>query len=413
MRFYPPSAVERAMKMQEVILRAMSGEITWIQAADILGMTARNLRRLRERYEGHGYDGLLDRRTGRPSPRRVSIEEVERILRLYRDRYMGFNVRHFHQKARREHGITLSYTFVKKALQEAGLVRKGRKRGPHRRRREPRACFGELLHLDGSKHAWLALVPEKRQTLISSVDDATSRLLYSQLWPEETTAAVMTALWKVVEEYGICMSLYTDRANWAFNTPKGGGKVNKDKPTQVGRALARLGIEHIPSYSAPARGRSERLNRTLQDRLINEIRAAGIRTVKKANRYIREVFIPEHNELFSREPRDPQSVFVSAKGVDLDLVLCIEHQRMVSKDNTVVLDGVRMQLEKQRGRATCAGLRVTVRRHLDGRHTVWTGVRLMGTYNAAGRLIDTKKRKVEETPLRATPYAPFPQPLSR
>ncbi|MGH7360972.1 MAG: helix-turn-helix domain-containing protein, partial [Candidatus Methylomirabilales bacterium] len=172
---YAAIALERAMKIQEVILRAMSGALTWLQAADILGIHPRSLRRWRWRYETHGYDGLLDRRRGRPSPRRAPFAAVQRLLRLYRERYLGFNVRHFHQLARRDHGVALSYSFVKLALQEAGLVRKRRARGRHRRRREPRPCFGELLHLDGSPHAWLARCPAERQTLLHVIDDATKR----------------------------------------------------------------------------------------------------------------------------------------------------------------------------------------------------------------------------------------------
>ena len=187
------AAVERAMKLQEVILRALSGALTWLQAADILGLDPRTLRRWRARFEANGALGLYDQRR-QPSRRHAPALEVQRILRLYRDTYRGFNVRHFHQLARREHGVTLSYSFVKLALQDAGLVRKRRARGPHRRRREPRPCFGELLHLDGSPHAWLALCPDQRQTLIAVLDDATKRLLYAQLWPAETRHAVMAAL---------------------------------------------------------------------------------------------------------------------------------------------------------------------------------------------------------------------------
>ena len=173
MRYGVP-AVERAMKMQEIVLRAMSGTITWLQAADILGLSPRTVRRWRARYERQGYDGLLDRRHGRPSARRVPLEEVERVLRLYRERYLGFTVRHFLEMARREHGVTLSYSFVRQALQGAGLVPTRRPRGRHRLRREPRSCVGEMLHLDGRPHAWLALVPDARQTLMAVVDDATT-----------------------------------------------------------------------------------------------------------------------------------------------------------------------------------------------------------------------------------------------
>mgnify|MGYP000687023377 CR=1 FL=1 len=410
MTMYPASAVERAMKVQEVVMRAMSGEIRWIQAAAILGISARSMRRWRWRMKKYGYDGLLDRRTGRPSPKRADEAEVERVLWLYREKYNGFNVRHFHGISRREHGVKFSYTFVKKALQMAGLVKRGKKRGPHRLRREPKECFGEMVHLDGSPHAWLGLKPGEKQVMIAILDDATRRLLYAQLWPGESTEAVLTALKEVIESYGIPMSLYTDRATWAFHTPHAGGRVDKEKLTQVGRALAQLGVEHIPAYSPQARGRSERLNRTLQDRLVNELRVHGIEHVEDANRYLREVFIPNYNREFSIPARRPENVFVRSKGTDLDQILCIQVERTVAKDNTIVWDNLRLQIPKQAGRWSCEDLKLTVRRHLDGTFSVWRGVNRLSMYTREGTIKPaSKSRAAAETPLRATPSAPFPQ----
>ncbi len=389
---YTAAAVEQAMKVQEVILRALSGRQSWLQVADVVGVSPRTVRRLRWRYQTYGYTGLLDRRRRRPSPRAVPLAEVERVLKLYRERYgprdgqRGFNVRHFYQIAGRDHGVTLSYTFVKRALQTAGLVRKRRARGRHRRRREPRPCFGELLHLDGSVHPWLALLPKMRQTLIVVVDDATKHVLYAELVAGgESLPAIMTALRGVLETHGIPGALYTDRAGWAVYTPTSGTAPDRTKLTQVGRALARLGIEHIVSFSPQARGRSERANGTLQDRLVNELRVAGIRTLGGANRYLRERFLPDYNARFGRAPADPTSAFVPVGAHDLDQILCHEEDRVVGRDNTVVLDRIVLQIDKQRGRRTCAGLRVLVRRHLDGRHSVWWGPRCLGRFTPTGR----------------------------
>ena len=380
---YAVIAVERAMKLQDVILRAMSGELTWLQAADILGMHPRSLR-WRVRQQRVGYDGLLDRRRQRPSPRLAPFGEVERILRLYRERYAGFNVHHFHQLVRRDHQVTLSYSFVRTALQKAGLVATRRARGRHRRRREPRPCFGELLHLDGSPHVGLARCPDQRQTLIPVIDDATKRLLYAQLWPAETTVGGLTALADVFRAFGLPIALYTDRAGWAFHTPTAGGPIDRERLTHVGRALARLGIEHIGAYSPQARGRGERLNRTLQDRLVNELRLAGIDSREAAHQYLRDHFIPDYNATFTRSPADPTPAFVALGDVDLDQILCEEDERVVAPDNTVSFDTVCLQLAKQPGRPTCAGARVIVRRHLDGRFTVWRGVACLGRYSPAG-----------------------------
>lgn len=385
---YAAAAWEKAMDVQAVMLKALSGEIHWFRAAEILGMHPRSVRRWRERYEQFGYHGLIDKRYQRPSQRRVPWAEVERILRLYREQYAGFNVRHFHEIVRREHGVRLSYSYVKQALQTAGLVKKRRPRGRHRRRREPRACFGELLHLDGSLHPWLALVPEQRSCLIAVPDDATNRVLHAALYPSESTHAVMTALRDVFATYGLPMAMYTDRARWAFYTPTARGPVDKARLTQVGRALHRLGIEHIPAYSPQARGRSERLNRTFQDRLVNELRVAQITTLEAANAYLTDVFLPRHNATFARAPRDAASAFVPLRGADLDLILCHEEERVVAADNTVTLGRQVLQIAPQPGRRTCAGLRVVVRRQLDGRYTVSRGPTCLARYDAQGRPVD-------------------------
>lgn len=408
---YSPAAWERAMRMQDVILRAMSGEIHWFQAAEILRMTPRNLRRWRERYERWGYNGLVDRRRS-PSKRRVPMTELERVLQLYRERYAGFNGRHFHEIARREHAVTLSYSYVKQALQQAGLLPKRKARGRHRRRREPRACFGELLHLDGSRHGWLALVPETRATLITVVDDATGALLDAQLWPQETTLAVMSALAHVIRAEGLPMALYTDRAGWAFFTPTATGPVDKTRLTPVGRALHQLGVEHIAAYSPQARGRSERMNRTLQGRLVNELRVAGIRSVDAANRYLRDGYIPQHNATFRREPRDPATAFVPLGSVDLDTIFCQQDERVVAADNTVVVAGRVLQIDRQPGRRTCAGLRVLVRQHLDGRITLTRPPDVNLTYRIAAEdaVSAPRPRTVTRRRRRKTGLGRWPKP---
>ncbi len=382
------------MKVQEIVTKAMSGEISWLAAADILGMSPRSVRRWKFRLERDGYSGLLDRRRRTPSPRRAPTAQVELVLRLYRTRYAGFNVRHFHQMVVERHDVKLSYSYVKTALQTAGLVKKRRARGRHRLRREPRACFGEMLHIDGSRHVWLSLRPEEKQTLIAIVDDATSRLLYGQLVESESTHTVMVALGEVLKKYGLPMALYSDRASWAAYTPKAGEPVDKTCRTQVGRALDRLGTEQILAYSPQARGRSERVNATLQDRLVNELRLEGIRTVKAANRYINEHFMPDHNKRFARDPREPESAFVALGATDLEQILCREETRIVGRDNTVVFGSVRLQIEKQRGRVSCAERKVLVREHLDGTYSVWLGGQRVGRYDAQGRTISMNTKTV-------------------
>lgn len=381
-----PTVQERMMKIKEVILRAMSRELTWIQAADILGFSGRTMRRWKCKFEYAGFEGLVDGRTrGHGSPRRVRRNELEPLLRLYRTRYLGLNVRHFCSIARREHGLVWSYSFVRQALQVAGLVKKRRPRGRHRLRRPPRECFGEMLHLDGSLHPWLALRPEARQCLIAVVDDATRRLLHARLCEREGTEPVLAALHDVLSTYGIPQALYTDRASWAAYTPRAGEGPDRKVPTQVGRALARLGIEHILAFSPQARGRGERVNRTLQDRVVQELRLAGVRSSERANAFIAETFLPRYNEEFACPAADPASAFVTAGGAELEQILCIEEARTVGRDNTLAIGNVRLQVPKQPGRATCAGLEVLARRHLDGSHSVWWGRRCLGLFDSRGR----------------------------
>jgi len=416
---YPEDAWERAMKVQEVILRAMAKKLTWWQAAEIIGMTARSLRRWRQRWEQYGYDGLFDRRRGRPSPKRVPVATVEEVLRLYQERYHDFNVRHFHEKLREEHGIRLSYTWVKRALQGAGLVKKAPKRGAHRKRRVPRPVPGMLLHLDGSHHQWFQ--DERWYDLIEVLDDATNETYYAQLVEEESTRTVMTALREVIERKGRFCALYSDRASHFFETPQAGGPVDRRVLTQVGRALGELGIEMIPAYSPQARGRSERRFGTWQGRLPQELRLAGIGAVEEANRFLRERFIPEMNRKFSCPAAERGHAFVPVRGQDLDRVFSVQHERVVANDNTVRLGNQIWQLERTRFRATLAGCRVRVCEHLDGRVTIVYGPHVVGRYAADGPLLKPAKGsrapgggndapwKAGKTP--KTSFPPFPPRL--
>jgi transposase len=387
MERYPEGAWERAMKIQEVILRAMAKKLTWWQAAEIIGISDRSMRRWRQRYEEHGYDGLLDRRRGRPSPKRVPLTTVEEALRLYQERYHDFNVRHFHEKLREEHGIRLSYTWVKLALQGAGLVKKAPKRGVHRKRRPPRPLPGMLLHLDGSHPSADGFQDDRWYDLLEVLDDATNETYYAQLVEEESTRTVMAALEEVIARKGRFCALYSDRASHFFDTPKAGGPVDPRRLTQVGRALKELGIEMIPAYSPQARGRSERRFGTWQGRLPQELRLAGIRTREEAKRFLRERYIPEINRKFTRPADQRGHAFVPVRGQDLDRIFSVQHERVVANDNTVRVGERVWQLERTRFRATLAGCRVTVCEHLDGRVTIVYGPHVVGRYTAEGAIL--------------------------
>ena len=400
MKQMTPAAVERAMKLQEVMLRAMAKRITWYQAAEILGISGRQMLRWQTLFKHEGYEGLFDRRRGSPSPRRVPLQTVEEVLRLYQEQYFDFNVRHFHEKLVEEHDLKLSYTWVKLALQGAGLVKKGRKRGVHRKRRPRRPLPGMLLHIDASQHQWFC--DQRWYDLVVIMDDATSEVYYAQLVEEESTRTVMAGLRTVIEEQGLFCTLYSDRASHFFLTPKAGEAVNHDRLTQVGRALKELGIQMIPAYSPQARGRSERGFSTWQGRLPQELRTRGITMLEEANRFLCDEYIKEFNQRFSVTASERGTAFVPLRRKDLDLVFSIQHERVVARDNTVSFANQVWQLERSKLRATLAGCRVTIHQHLDETVSITFGPHLVGRYNAAAVPLEPKQktRTVEMPPLR-------------
>ncbi len=369
------------MKLQDVLLKAMAKKIRWWDAAEIIGVTDRTMRRWRERLEAEGYSGLVDRRKGKPSDKRVPVARVEEVLRLYQEVYFDLNIRHFHEKLREEHGIKLSYTWVQKALQGAGLVARGRKRRKHRRRRERRPMPGMLLHIDGSKHQWFG--DERWHDLIVILDDATSEIYYAHLVEEESTRTVMVGLREVIEAQGLFCALYSDRGSHFFVTPKAGEKVDKHRLTQVGRAMKELGVQMIPAYSPQARGRSERSFGTWQGRLPQELRLARISTVEAANAFLRERYIAEFNGKFTAPAREKGTAFRKTARADLNWIFTVQTERVVAKDNTVAIADRNWQLEKSRFRSSLAGCTVTIHEHLDGTVSIRYGPHVVGRFPAA------------------------------
>src|SRR5512142_1723361 len=381
MECYSKAAMERAMKIQEVILRAMAKKISWWQAAEILGFSDRHLRRIRERLQQFGYEGLFDKRR-QPSPKRVPYATVEKVLARYREKYFDLNVRHFHEKLGERHGIELSYTWVKTVLQGAGLVARQSQRGVHRKRRPRRPLPGMLLHIDGSRHQWFQ--DERWYDLIVILDDATSEIYYAQLAEEESTLTVMAGLKEVIERKGVFCALYSDRGSHFWLTPKAGGKIDPHRLTQVGRAMRELGVQMIPAYSPQARGRSERSFGTWQGRLPQELRLHGIAQLEAANRFLREHYLAEFNRRFQTPASERGSAFVRRSSRDLDLIFALQFERTVNRDNTVSVQNLRLQIEPVRWRATLAGCSVTVHQHLDRSFTITHGPHRLGHYRPDG-----------------------------
>ena len=383
MRQYPAVALERAMKVQEVFMQAMAKKITWIQAAEIMGVTDRTMRRWKRRHEKHGY--VLDQRWGRPSDKKVAVETIEKVLELYRDRYFDFSVRHFHEKLGKEHGIKLSYTWVKKALQAAGLVAKSRDRRVHRKKRPRRPLPGMLLHIDGSHHQWFQ--DDRWYDLLVILDDATNEVYYAQLVEDECTRTVMAALRHVIETRGLFCTLYSDRAGHFFVTPKNQHAVDHTHLTQVGRAMKELGIQMIPAYSPQARGRGERNFRTWQGRLPQELRLRNITTVEAANAFLRDVYLKQFNASFTVVAEQTGTAFVPAGPLNLDRVFSIQHERSVNSDNTVRLANLVLQIPPTPWKSTLAGCRVLILEKLDGTLNIMYGPHVVGRYDLSGQPI--------------------------
>lgn len=380
----------RRMRFEELLSRHEGGGLSQEDAARMLGITDRTFRRWRDRLREEGPSGLLDRRLGKPSSHRAAAEEIARMLGLFRDHYADFTVKHFHEQLRKRHGYKLGYTVTRVNLQAAGLVRPAPRRSAHRRKRPRRPLPGMMLHQDASRFAWL---PGSQLDLVVTLDDATSAIYSAFLVPEEGTASSLRGLAEVIARQGLFCELYTDRGSHYFHTPEAGGRVDRNRPTQVGRALAQLGIVHIPAYSPEARGRSERAFRTLQDRLPKELRLAGFdgtAAIETVNRWIAERYLPDYNAAFAVAPEQDGSAFVpDRQGASRD-VLCIQEERQVGNDNTVVWRGRRLQIPPSPLRPHFVRTRVRIHEYPDGAIAVFHGPHRVGEYDPAGHPLNNQ-----------------------
>jgi len=372
----------RRMRFQEAYGAWSEGRLSQEEAAQLLGVCARTFRRYIDRYEEEGLQGLIDKRLEQVSHRRAPLDEVMAVVQRYQSRHSGWNVKHFHTWYRREGG-SRSYTWVKNRLQDAGVVSRSKARGPHRRRREPAPWAGMLLHQDGSTHEWVA---QRHWDLIVTMDDATNEHYSMFFAEEEGTASSLRGVREVIESRGLFCSLYTDRGSHYWHTPEAGGKVDRRHLTQFGRAMQQLGVEMIAAYSPEARGRSERMFRTHQDRLTKELAAAGIRGMAEANRYVKEVYLPAFNAEFSHPAREEGTGFVPYVGRGIEEILCEHFERVVGKDNCVEFERLKLQIPATRGRSHYMKAKVRVHRYDDGTLAVFHGHRCLGRYDAKGRL---------------------------
>ncbi|MDN3031295.1 MAG: ISNCY family transposase [Candidatus Tisiphia sp.] len=389
------------MRFEEIYDRYGRGEITNEVAADLLGCSERTFRRKKVRYEENGFSGLLDRRIGHMPPNKVAVDEVEQMLKLYEETYYDFTSKHFHEQLVKKHKFTHSYNFVRVSLQGCGLVAKLTNKEPHHRLKRPRkSMVGMMIHQDGSTHQWiygLGYHPD----LIVTMDDASNEIYSAFLIKEEGTASCFIALTEVIEAKGLFSSLYVDRGSHYAYTPTAGGKVDKNNPTQVGRACKQLGIQLIHAYSPEARGRSERMFGSLQKRLPQEFRVAGIKTIKEANCYLKEVFVPEYNEQFCVTPELKESAFIPYTGRDLQDILSIQEERVVAKDNTVSYNKRLLQIPSNAQRYHYVKCRVMIHEYTNGELAIFHGARKLAKYDASGKVIVELDKKVDSVSVAA------------
>ena len=389
-----------AMKRYEVIQKGLDGKLTWIEVAEILSLTARQVRRIKKRFETEGERAVWDRRYGIKAWNRVPEAIEQKVLKLYRDQYFDFNVKHFHEKLKADHGITQSYEWVLVFLQRHGVIARHRKFEPHRKKRERRPLPGMMLHLDGSSHRWVGDEGPKWD-LLATLDDATNEVYDAFFVREEDTRSVLQILWNTVEKKGAFCSLYTDRATHFVVTPKAGEKVDKRIRTQCQRALDQLGCRLIPAYSPQARGRGERLWRTFQGRLPQELRVAKITEMDEANAYLRATFIPNYNQQFKVKPKERGTAFTRVvAGIKLERVFSIQCERTVNNDNTISYKAIRFQLPESSLRYSFTRCQVTLHEHLDQTYSITFGPALIARYDAQGKEL-RKPEKAPKEPLAA------------
>ncbi len=380
----------REMRFEALLERHERGELGQQEAAEMLGISERTLRRWRDRLRDEGPSGLRDRRIGKPSSRRAAVEEIQRMLGLYEERYAGFTVKHFHEQLVKRHNYKLGYTVTRLSLHGAGLVKPAPRRSAHRKKRPRRPMVGMMLHQDASRFAWLP-GDARQYDLVVSLDDATSAIYSAFLVEEEGTASSFRGVAEVIDKHGLFCELYTDRGSHYFHTPKAGEAVSKTVVTQVGRALAQLGIRHIAAYSPEARGRSERAFRTLQDRLPKELSLAGIATIEAANRFLADRYLPEHNAAFAIAPEEAGSAFVPDGTGQARAILCIQEERRVGNDNTVKWRGVFLQIPPSPLRPHFVRATVRVHEYPDGRLAVFHGPHRLADYDPEGMLCNDAK----------------------
>lgn len=379
----------RKMRFEEAYEDWQAGRLTQEEAAKLLGVCDRTFRRYVARFEEEGLEGLLDKRLNQPSHRKAPVDEVMALVERYRSRHDGWNAKHFYSWYKRDGGQR-SYTWVKNTLQEEKVIVKAKGRGKHRKRRERAALPGMMLHQDASTHEW---VKGKKWDLVVTMDDATNEHYSMFFVKEEGTASSFCGVRDVIKKNGLFSSLYTDRGSHYWHTPDADGKVDKHNLTQFGRAMSQLSIKMIPAYSPEARGRSERMFSTHQERLPRELAHNAITDMEAANRYLREVYLPAFNAEFMQPALEEGTAFVALSGVLLDDILCEQYERVVGKDNCICFEGLKLQIPEDQYRLHYVKAQVRVHRYVDSSLAVFHGPRCLARYDSKGQVKQHPEQK--------------------
>ncbi|GAB6182826.1 ISNCY family transposase [Thermodesulfovibrio hydrogeniphilus] len=381
------------MKRAEVITQVVNGCMSLRQAQEILRLSYRQLLRIKKRFIQEGFEGLLRKKPPVPQALKITQSLHEQIINLRKSLYWDFNILHFKDKLKECHGINLSYESIRRVLLKEGLHEAKRKRRVYRRRRRmPKA--GMLVQMDSSEHRWIEEI-EKPWWLVAMIDDADG-FVYAEFHPSETVWANLQVIRTYIEQRGLFMALYTDKASH-FRTTRHGGLHNEveveQKETQIERALNELGIKLINANTPQAKGRIERKFRFFQDRLIKEMRLRGIKNYDEANRFLKEEFLPWCN---TRYTLCVESIYMPAPSTaKLDLVFCIKHPRKVNKDNTVRYNGGIYQILPLNGRSL-AGKWVEICELRDGRIEILLEGTSIGYVEITGAKEKDRHKKEEE-----------------
>jgi len=343
-----------------VVSAANEGRMTNRDAAAALGMSVRQVQRMKGRVKRDGPSGVRHGNRGRPSSHAFPPELKERVIALAHERYFDFNFSHLSEMLEEE-GIQVNRETLRQWLRPEGFGTKARKQRRHRKRRKRSDKEGHILFLDGSPHQWFG---EEKTTLLLCTDDSTGKPLYGLFEKEEDLDGCFTVCMEVFTHFGRPSVFYLDRAS-QFKTTR--HKSDPVEPTQFQRAMSELGIRLIFANSPQARGRGERINRTFQDRLVAELRLKKITTGREATTYLNRIFIPKYARLFGVAPEESEPDWRPLPAeADLRNVLCRRYEAKVNYDNTISVEGQAIQLSPTKTRLSFAKASVTVNRWLDG-----------------------------------------------